>query len=262
VNGFLYPLLLSFWDVELEDFKTFAAYSVLYYAVMNYRRDVQPPVYSQIIGGMRAYIDALEQALSHTQVRRGARVTQVTYAEGRYLVEDASGCRYSFEHLILATNARQAFSLLAEVPPAQAVREQLGRFQYFETTIAIHGDRRLMPPKDTEWSVVNVRWNGLHSELSIWRGDRRAPVFKSWVTFEAALPDPLYCLQHYDHVKVTLDYYDAQAKLKTLQGHYNLWLTGQYTYDTDSHESAIRSAVAVAQRLALGSARLKSLQSR
>src|SRR5258708_6031785 len=136
VDGFLYPLLLSFWDVELADFKHFAAYSVLYYAVMNYRRDVQAPVYSEITGGMRAYLDALEQALSHTQVRRGARVTRVTYAQNRYQVEDAAGSRSSFEHLILAANARQAFSLLAEVPQAQAVREQLGRFQYFETSIA------------------------------------------------------------------------------------------------------------------------------
>src|SRR5258708_20329022 len=108
VDGFLYPLLLSFWDVEIEDFKKFAAYSVLYYAVMNYRRDVQPPVYSEITGGMRAYPDALEQEVRHTPGTCRARITRVTFADNRYHVEDAAGSRHSFHHLILSPNSPQA----------------------------------------------------------------------------------------------------------------------------------------------------------
>jgi predicted NAD/FAD-binding protein len=161
--------------------------------------------------------------------------------------------------VILATNARQALRLTDSIAELDAVRRQLGRFEYFDTTIAIHGDRRLMPRSEAAWSVVNARWDGRHSALSVWDPALGLPVFKSWVTFDERMPDPLYAVAHYEHGMITPDYFDAQRRLRELQGQHGLWLAGLYTHDVDSHESAIRSAVAVAQRLAPDSPRLKRL---
>jgi predicted NAD/FAD-binding protein len=186
-------------------------------------------------------------------------VRRISRDGGGYAALDHTGQRHAFDRVIVATNARQALALIESIPELEPVCRQLRRFEYFDTTIAVHGDRRLMPRREAEWSVVNARWDGSHSSLSIWDPARGLPIFKSWVTFDERLPDPLYVTATYEHGKITVDYFDAQRRLKTLQGQHGLWLAGLYTDDADSHESAIRSAVTVTQTLAPGSARLNQL---
>ena len=259
VDDFLYPLLLSFWCVELSDFRGFAAYNALYYLGANMPARLSPPPQSEIAGGLKVYVDALVRGLGTTKIRLDAGIRRVTRESDGYAVDEANGTRHTFDHVVIATNARQAADLIQSVPELEPRVAELRRFRYFDTKIAIHGDRRLMPRSKAAWSVVNARWDGAHSSLSIWSAARGLPVFKSWVTFDQALPDPLYAVATYEHGKIDIDYFDAQRRLKALQGQHRLWLAGLYTDDADSHESAIRSAITVARELAPGSQRLAQL---
>ncbi|MGZ0712113.1 FAD-dependent oxidoreductase (plasmid) [Coraliomargarita sp. W4R53] len=259
VDEFLYPMLLAFWCVELAEFRTFAAYNVLYYLGANVPKGLNPPHQSEIVGGLKTYVDALASMLSHTSIHLNSSVQKIARESGEYVIQDAAGARYSVDHVIFATNAHQAARIMADVPQLDPLRDQLERFEYFDTTIAIHGDERLMPRNRAAWSVVNVRWNSRHSSLSIWNPARGLPVFKSWVTFEGQLPEPLYALATYSHGKITVDYFDAQRELRALQGLGGVWIAGLYAADADSHESAVRSAVAVVQQLAPHTARLVDL---
>jgi predicted NAD/FAD-binding protein len=58
---------------------------------------------------------------------------------------------------------------------------------------------------------------------------------------------------------MTPAYYRAQFELKKYNGEDNLWFTGSYTQDIDSHESGICSAIDVAKKLNPNSANLRSL---
>ncbi len=258
-DEFLIPLLLSFWCTERDEFLRFAAYNALVYLGANLPNGLTPPDQSEIPGGMRVYIDALTGTLKRTRVRLGATIRQVSREGDGYRITDADGIGHAFDHVVLATPAWQAAALIGSAPELEPVCRQLRRFEYFDTTIAIHGDRGLMPRRRSAWSVVNARWDGRHSSLSIWSPARDLPVFKSWVTFDDRLPDPLYAVVEYQHGKITPEYFDAQQRLKALQGHERLWLAGLYADDADSHESAIRSAVTVARHLAPGSPRLTAL---
>jgi predicted NAD/FAD-binding protein len=259
VDDFLVPLLLSFWCVERADFMRFAAYNALYYLGADPPAGISAPPQSQIRGGMKIYVDALAGGLQRTDVHQGTTVARVTRVAEGWVIEDAAGGRHPFDHVIVATGAHQAAALLGDAPPLELVRRQLRRFEYFDTTIAIHGDRRLMPRHESAWSVVNARWDGAHSQLSIWDPSRGLPIFKSWITFDDALPEPLYALATYTHGKITPDYFDAQRQLRDLQGRDGLWFAGLYADDADSHESAVRSAVTVAKRLSRDSPRLQLL---
>jgi predicted NAD/FAD-binding protein len=258
VDGFLLPLLVSFWCVDRSEFLRFAAYNALYYLGANMPSGLQAPRQSEIPGGMETYVDALVGELgSNTRLHAGTAIRAIEREGNGYVVLGDSGDRHVFDQVILATNAHHALELIEAVPELEPVCRQLRRFEYFDTTIAIHGDRRLMPRSESAWSVVNVRGHGPHSSLSIWNS--AAGVFKSWVSFDDALPEPLYAVATYQHGKVTPAYFDAQRRLKALQGRHGMWLAGLYAHDADSHESAIRSAVTVAQRLAPDSPRLGQL---
>ena len=117
-----------------------------------------------------------------------------------------------------------------------------------------------MPPRVEHWSVVNIRYDGCHSQNTVWRRWKsRKPIFKSWITYEEKPPNPLYATATYAHPKVNAHYFRAQAGLAEMQGENGLWLAGMYTNDIDCHESAIVSALRVAEALAPESARLKQL---
>ncbi|WP_426518290.1 FAD-dependent oxidoreductase [Diaminobutyricibacter sp. McL0618] len=260
VDDFLFPLLLAFWCVDLAEFRRFAAYNALYYLGANLPKGFAPPAQSEVPGGLRVYVDALVASLERAQLCPGAPVDSLTRdADGSLLVE-ALGVRHPFDHVVLACDARTAHDLLSSLPELFETREQLARFGYFDTTIAIHGDRRLMPRDETAWSVVNVRTDGTHSSLSVWNPARGMPIFKSWVTFDDELPQPLYATATYRHGIIDTAYFDAQQRLRPLQGAHGVSLAGLYTADADSHESAILSAVAVAARLAPDAARLARLR--
>lgn len=256
---FLYPLLLAFWCVEPEQFRRFAAYNALFYLGEALTDGLRPPLQLEIEGGMRTYVDALAADLERAEVRTSAEVRSIEREGDEFVIRDAAATRRTYDRVVLATSARPALALLEALPGMEPVTAQLRRFEHFETRIAVHGDRRLMPPSTSAWSVVNARFDGAHSHLSIWNPERGLPVFRSWVTFEERLPQPLYATATYEHLAPTVEHFAAQRALAALRGHGGVFLAGLYTDDADSHESAVRSAVTIAQELAPDSPRLERL---
>lgn len=259
VERFLYPMLLALWCVELSQLKQFAAYNALFYLGAALPDGWHPPQQLEIPGGMRTYVEALAHDLRRGEVRCGARVDSIAREGDVLVIQDSQGMRCEFDQIVVATGPTRASALLRPLRGLEPMSDQLDRFRTFNTTIAIHGDRALMPADESAWSVVNVRWDGTHSQLSIWNPESRLPVFRSWVTYEQRLPEPLYAVAEYEHLLVTVDHFAAQARLKELLGLAGVWLTGLYMDDADSHESAVRSAVTIARRLAPDSARLRVL---
>ncbi|MDY0907904.1 FAD-dependent oxidoreductase [Microbacterium sp. CFBP9034] len=258
-DRFLFPLLLALWCVDLPTFRSFAAYNTLHYLDGVLTSGLRPPRQLEIAGGMKVYVDALARDLARTDVRLGVGVHRLGRLGDQLTLDDTTGRRHAFDHVVIATNAEQAAALTRPVPTLAPVTRQLDRIEYFDTEIAVHGDRRLMPPRESAWSVVNARWDGEHSHLSVWNPERGLPVFRSWVTYEPRPPDKLYATAAYRHGKITPDYFDAQRHLTEHQGSEGVWIAGLYVHGPDSHESAIRSAVSIARRLAPGSARLALL---
>ncbi|HEY2382566.1 MAG TPA: FAD-dependent oxidoreductase [Terriglobia bacterium] len=259
-DEFFYPLLFAIWCAGEDDFKTFAAYNGLkYYACCEAGR-FSKFYFTEVVGGTRVYIDALAGTLKTVKVKMATPIRQILSVAQRFRVEDAGGGVDEFDHLVIATNASEAARLVSEMEFAEPVRRELENFKYFKGTIAVHGDRRLMPANEKHWSVFNIRNDAGRSALTVWKKWKsRTPLFKSWINYEAQLPEPLYALETYDHPKVTPEYFEAQRRLARMQGRGNLWFAGVYTHDIDSHESAILSAMKVAQRLAPQSANLNRL---
>ncbi len=259
-DEFFYPLLLGGWCAEMDEFKQFAAYDALKYAVMRETGKFSVFYLSEVIGGTRVYINALARSMTRARIKTSMDIRELSRLDGRYRIVDAGGEIYEFDHLIVATSARDACDLIRRLDGTEALRRELSKFEYFKSVIAIHGDWRLLPANEKDWSVLNIRSDGSSSSLSVWKKWKsQTPVFKSWITYESQLPEPLYFSTTYDHPKINLRYFDAQRSLAELQGRNNLWVAGLYTHDIDSHESAILSAVKVAQRLDPLSANLKQL---
>jgi predicted NAD/FAD-binding protein len=255
-DGFLYPLLLGQWGVERHELARFAAYNVFKYIVLG-RIDGH---WTEVVGGASRYVDTLAGALTRTCVRRSTGVAGVARENGAWIVRDADGQGHVFDHLVVATGAAEAARLLDGVKGVEDRRRALAEVKHFPTTIAVHGDRRLMPARERDWSIVNIGWDGAYSMLSVWRGPHGpAPVFRSWITHHRGPIEPLYLTRTYEHPMPTPSYFRTQAALAARQGAEGLWLAGLYTHDVDCHESAIVSAVNLARRLDPAAPRLAQL---
>ena len=258
-DDFLYPFLNGGWCVPLDQFQRFAAYDVLKYVLLHHVNGLTPPRLSEVAGGMQTYVCAMKNALSRTLIETGVETRCIRRCGSAFVLADAAGQHREFDHLVLATNAFEAGRLLEAMDGAGPQRETLSGIQYFQTSIAVHADRRLMPPCERDWSVFNVRWDGQRSLSTIWRRQAGGkPVFRSWIA-NADPPEHLFHLATYWHPITNPAYFRAQELLGRLQGRGNLWFGGAYAHDIDSHESAIRSAIRVARELAPASANLQRL---
>ena len=186
VDGFLLPAAARVLVRRAVRFQRFTAYNALYYLGANMPTGLRAPDQSEIEGGLKVYVDALVGSLERATLRRDSAVARAHPRSGR--LDRRRGRRRRAPHLRPGGHRDQrapgAAAPRSSAPRRPSSARSCGRLEYFDTTIAIHGDRRLMPRSESAWSVVNARWDGCHSSLSIWNPERGLPVFKSWVTFD------------------------------------------------------------------------------
>lgn len=264
-NTFLYPFLASQWGCKsVEELKAFSAYDVLYWIVKNKPKGINPVNLLEITHGVSSYIDALHSQLSQAQIHTNSTISDIQYSEGKYTIITAN-TTYTVDHVILATNAHEAAHLLKNVDHTVKLRASLSTVTYITTRIAVHGDISFMPKNPRDWSQANIYSDGIEGYLTIykyWKSE--TPLFRSWVFPDREnfkMPDPLFGLETYYHALVNPDYFKNQEVIAHYQGSHNLWLAGLYTQGIDSHESAIQSAMTIAQKLAPRAERLINLQS-
>jgi predicted NAD/FAD-binding protein len=256
-HNFFYPFFSTAWGATVDEFKLFAACDLLAWILPNISTKTQ---WYHVIDGMSSYITKLTSQLTRAQVKTGAPISHVTYENEQYIVWEKNGTSTKFDRLICATNAYEAHKLLQELPQLQEQCTVLQLFEYLASTLAVHGDHRYMPTDKKYWCNSNVEYNGTNSSLTIYNHWQLGPpIFRSWLMPGFPQPEPVYAVEHFFHAKPTVNYFKAQELLAPLQGRDSVWFAGMYTTGIDSHESAILSAINIAQKLAPGSERLASL---
>lgn len=265
---FLYPFMAAAWGVGSDDIQQFAAYDVLKYFVSNQPKGLDPIYWNEVVGGTINYINALAGQLKKTEIKLSSTIEDIVYHNNSYLITELNGNTSQFDHLVMATNSKDAAMLLQNIPEKQDVCTLLNQILYYHTSIAVHGDKRFMPNNESDWAVANIGYNGTSSAMTIYKPwlDGPNPVFRSWVTYPVLpphasdpKPDPLYAMIDWWHPYINVDYFHVQRAIQTVNGNHNLWFAGIYTVDNDSHESVILSAMRVAEGLAPTSERLKLL---
>lgn len=267
---FLYPFLAGSWGFSLDTFKTFAAYNPLKYLVLNQSEGIAPMMWNEIVGGTSTYIKAAVKQLKNSTIKICSKIKEISYKGGKYFVLEKNGKVEVFDHLILATPANESKKLLENIPETGDLRSLLNKVQYQKMTIAIHGDYRFMPEKESDWSIANIRYNGTHALMTFYKPWLKSPrpIFKSNITYDVRpqdfeaepMPKPLYALLQFWHPIVNVEYFDVQKAVQIVNGNRNLWMAGILAWDEDSHESAINSALFVAEKIAPQSERIALLK--
>lgn len=264
-EDFFFPLIAGGWMISVDEVKASSAYNMLKWLNSYSAAGASAEDLYEVVDGTGVYIEKLVDQLKDTNLSLNSDIDEITYKDGKYTVLLISKKSFIFDHLIIATNAYEANKLLASIPHAQEVRSHLSHMKYKKTIMALHGDMSYMPQDEKSWSMMNVRFNKdmtvCSSVYKPWGTPDGYPVLRTCISYapNIPLPKPLYGTEEFYHPLVTPEYFQAQKDLRPLQGKNNLWLAGLYIEDTDSHESALRSAIGIAQRLSPSSKRLLKL---
>jgi uncharacterized protein len=158
--------------------------------------------------------------------------------------------------------------LLSKLPAVADVTRLLNMYQYFDSRLLIHTDPAYVQRDRSNWAVYNAGVTGRECEGSVWYGaiHQRLPsgatvdVFKSWADRRRADPKQILLERWFKHPVISPSAIRAARALRPLQGRYGLYFSGQYTTGVDSQETAVYSAMKLAERLAPRSPTLVALK--
>ena len=249
----LYPMVAASWGAPLSIMPDFPAYSVLKVMRLTDGRGK----FLELEGGISTYIRALVDRLGAARLHLGRPIRSVARDGDALAVTAADGERLRFDKVVLATPAIVAQALLADDPALADWRARRRPFDHFEADICIHGDPSWMPRRRADWADLNHFHEPDRAWMTEWLGlEAGVEVFRTWLPKGAPVPDRLWHRCHFQHLVVTKDNLRLQQDIAAAQGQDGLFAVGMYAVDVDNHESAVGSAMPVAEALAPGSATL------
>lgn len=220
----------------------------------------EAPLWRNLPGGLGRLVAALAAALPAGAVRAAAPVVQLRAAGAGFALHDGAGGVHDVDHVVLALPPAPAAELLAPLAGAGDLVEALGAFRYAPVEIGLHPEPRFMPSSRAHWSTYNISVHDGWSDVTIWLGPTHgADLFKSWIAHRPVPEEELLAHETYAHLCLTPEAVRARRTLGVRQAQGGISFAGHHLVDVESQESAVASAVGVAQRLAPASPRLDAL---
>jgi uncharacterized protein len=212
------------------------------------------PDWSTVTGGSGEYVKKLVED-ARFDVRLGAPVARVERSLDHVTIQYKTGAVEAFDHIVLATHADTALSVLAQ--PTAAEIALLSVFKTSANVVYLHRDQALMPRLKRFWSGWNYRMPNA--------GQAQAPDVTYWMNTlqkinstdqhfvslnpsqkpDEALIDGTY---HYRHPMFNSATLEAQKKLWSLQGVDRIWYCGAW-FGSGFHEDGLQAGLAVAEQL-------------
>jgi predicted NAD/FAD-binding protein len=256
IDHHILPMAAAIWSCPAETMLAFPvgafARFFSHHGLLKLR---DRPQWRTVLGGSRNYVRKLLEdrpirLLCDRPVRQIAR-------DGRSVrIEDATGAQQVFDHVVLATHADTALSMLGE--PTARERALLGAFRYQQNMAVLHGDARLMPRRRRLWSSWNYlgagRGRARRLSVTYWMNSLQplttgADVFVTLNPSREPAPERVHGRFQYQHPVFDREAMAAQSRLWELQGDRRTWFCGSY-FGYGFHEDGLQSGLAVAEELA------------
>jgi uncharacterized protein len=220
--------------------------------------------------GLQGNLERMLHASPSVEVHVCAPAQALSRKRGRWFVRTPRGRKGPYRFVLLNAPPRAGRELLRPLPAFADVTELLDAYRYFDSRLVVHTDPAYVHRDRGNWAAYNAGVNGRNCEGSAWLGalqeqsasGARVHVFKSWAQRRRADPKHILLERQFKHPLITRSTIRAARALRPLQGRKGLYFSGQYTTGMDLQESALYSAMQVAEALAPDSRTLASLQTR
>jgi len=246
------PMAGAIWSATPSEILAYPAGSFLrFHANHGLLQLTGRPIWRTVSGGARAYVERIAAPFAE-RVRLGADVARIQRASGRVDIVERDGARDVFDHVVIATHADEALSLLAE--PSAEERALLGVFRYSRNEAWLHTDATLMPRRRSVWSSWNFIGGASDGVCVTYWMNRLQKLPTSTNVFVTLNPPhppregSVIARETYTHPLFDADAIAAQRRLWRLQGLRNTWFCGAH-FGAGFHEDGLQAGLAVAEQL-------------
>jgi hypothetical protein len=251
IDRFLAPMAAAIWSTPSFDILDYPAASLFrFYANHGLFQVSKNPRWNTVTGGSRVYVEKISNGFA-AAARLGSGAVRVERVNGGVLVTDARGHVDHFDHVVIATHADRALSLL--VRPTSREESLLKAFRYQPNRAVVHTDESLMPKRRQVWSSWNYMGGDGAPSVTYWMNRLQNLTCKEniFVTLNPAAPireETIVAEFDYDHPMFNIEAGKAQRELWSLQGEGGVWYCGAH-FGSGFHEDGIQSGLAAAEDL-------------
>lgn len=251
VRGFLLPLLTTICTCDETTLFDWPAKPLL----SLFRQILFGRTLRRLTGGTPALVDALTRDL---ELRAPERVVSVRPDTNRIIVATQAGHTDTFDRVLIATQANHVGGFLDHAFDRE--REVLSRFRYDAGELVTHTDPRFMPRRRKDWTPLSyqIERDLTRQMFTVWVNPvepslRDAPpIFQSWNPLEPVPPARVLGAVKLQRAVVDTTTHAVLRDLEALhtEGARQVFFCGSYAAPgVPLLESAVRSAVTIAQRL-------------
>jgi predicted NAD/FAD-binding protein len=251
----LLPMAAAIWSTPAGRVRDYPAAAMIRFCDNHGLLKVSGrPEWRTVDGGSREYVARLTAAYAD-RVRVGRGVRRVSRSPNGVAVTDAGGETALFDHVVFATHADQALSMLSDPSPDETAL--LGAFQYTRNETILHRDASLMPKRKAVWSSWNYlarTGDGANAPcVTYWMNRLQSipednPLFVTLNPVKPPRPDTVIRTELYEHPVFDEAAIRAQRRIWQLQGRRNSWFCGAY-FGSGFHEDGLQAGLAVAEAL-------------
>jgi len=177
--------------------------------------------------------------------------------EGKVCVVDNNGKEFVYDHVIVATQANHASTMIKE---PKGLVDTLKQFEYDQGVVYVHTDKELMPKERSGWGNVSYLYDKSlqYPVANIWMNQvvphmlSKCPVDVFQTIFPEPLPDPSKTMgiAQFERPLMNKKVVKGIQQLRTFQGLNNIWFCGAHAaYGIPLQENAVKSAIYVASSL-------------
>jgi predicted NAD/FAD-binding protein len=265
----LLPWLASLTSSRVDTLETqsMLAFLTLFAPAFPSNLFSSPKTYASDIG-LGGVVELLADRCRHLTVHTSAPVERVERVDGAWFVDTSDGRSGPYERVVVTAPPYAAREFLVGVPGE--VLGILNAYEHYPARLIVHEDETLMPADERDWCMHNAAVSGDTCEATFWLGAyRRHPelgepvrLFKSWATHRTPRAESIRAEHTFHHLLLTPAAVRAAEKLRSWQGRDGLHFAGHCTQVTDLQETALESAIAVAETLDADGPNLRSLRAR
>ncbi|MEM8987775.1 MAG: FAD-dependent oxidoreductase [Pseudomonadota bacterium] len=255
----LLPMAAAIWSMPVEDALDYPLGAfVRFYANHGLLKLANQPIWNTVANGSRSYVSEITKPYADN-ILLNTGVEAVSRSADGVAVHDRQGGVRIFDHIVIASHADEALSMLSDADDRE--RDLLGAFRYQRNKAILHTDEGFMPEARRAWAS----WNYMSTRA----GDQREVCVTYWMnrlqnldcpedvfvtlnTFRPPREGTVLRTFLYDHPIFDLAAVKAQKDLWDIQGVRRTWFCGSY-FGHGFHEDGLQSGLAVAE--ALGGAR-------
>jgi uncharacterized protein len=265
----VYPWMTALIGCSRADALTASARSILQTFALSFPANItQGAMTFNSTIGLQGNLQRMLDGSPTTQVHCNSAVYAFRRDRTGWFVVTPAGTRGPYRSVVLNAPPHVGRGLMRTVPGFADLATVLSAYEYFDSRIVIHTDPAYMQPDRSNWEVYNAGILGFQCEGSVWYGALHQPlpsgqtidVFKSWAERRRADPTQILLQRRFQHPRINSSAIEAARALAPIQGRDGLYFSGVYTTGFDSQESAVWSAMQVAESLAPGSQTLAALK--